>query len=73
MAVSGRLDRTGGGVWLSMLAVQNANVGIASTLMALPPVILIVFEGAILRKPVGWQAGMGTCLAFCGVALLFMH
>ena len=61
------------GVWLSMLAVQNANVGIASTLMALPPVILIVYEGTILRKPVGWQAVMGTCLAFCGVALLFMH
>ena len=60
------------GVWLSMLAVQNANVGIASTLMALPPVILIVYEGLILRKPVGFQAVAGTCLAFGGVALLFM-
>lgn len=61
------------GVWLSMIAVQNANVGIASTLMALPPVLLIVYEGAILRKPVGWQAVLGTCLAFAGVALLFLH
>ncbi|WP_289078110.1 DMT family transporter [uncultured Thalassospira sp.] len=61
------------GVWLSMLAVQNANVGIASTLMALPPVLLIVYEGAILRRPVGWQAIIGTCLAFAGVALLFLH
>ena len=61
------------GVWLSMMAVQNANVGIASTLMALPPVLLIVYEGIILRKPVGWQAVAGTCLAFAGVALLFLH
>lgn len=59
------------GVWLSMFAVQNANVGIASTLMALPPVLLIVYEGVILRKSVGWQAVAGTCLAFAGVALLF--
>jgi drug/metabolite transporter (DMT)-like permease len=60
------------GVWLSMLAVQNANVGIASTLMALPPVLLIVYEGVVQRKPVGLQAVAGTCLAFVGVALLFM-
>jgi len=61
------------GGWLSMAAVQNANVGIASTLMALPPVLLIVYEGLVMRKPVGWQAVAGTCLAFAGVALLFMH
>ncbi|MCC9624083.1 DMT family transporter [Thalassospira sp. MA62] len=61
------------GVWLSMLAVQNANVGIASTLMALPPVLLIVYEGVLLRKPVGMRAIAGTCLAFVGVALLFLH
>lgn len=61
------------GVWLSMAAVQNANVGIASTLMALPPVLLIVYEGLVMRKPVGWQAVAGTCLAFAGVTLLFMH
>jgi drug/metabolite transporter (DMT)-like permease len=61
------------GVWLSMVAVQNANVGIASTLMALPPVLLIVYEGLILRRPVGPQAIIGTCMAFGGVALLFLH
>jgi len=60
------------GVWLSMLAVQNANVGIASTLMATPPVLLIIYEGVVLRKPVGWQAALGTCMAFAGVAILFL-
>ena len=60
------------GVWLSMLAVQNANVGIASTLMATPPVLLIVYEGVVLRRPVGLQAVIGTCMAFAGVALLFL-
>ncbi|WP_417813800.1 DMT family transporter [Thalassospira alkalitolerans] len=60
------------GVWLSMVAVQNANVGIASTLMALPPVLLIVYEGLVLRRPVGLQAVIGTAMAFGGVALLFL-
>ncbi|RCK48318.1 hypothetical protein TH25_14750 [Thalassospira profundimaris] len=60
------------GIWLSMLAVQNANVGIASTLMATPPVLLIVYEGVVLRRPVGLQAVIGTLMAFAGVALLFL-
>ncbi|MDP2696698.1 DMT family transporter [Thalassospira sp.] len=59
------------GIWLSMTAVQNANVGIASTLMALPPVLLIVYEMVVLRRRVGLQAILGTLLAFAGVALLF--
>lgn len=59
------------GIWLSLTAVQYAPLGIASTLMALPPVLLIPLEYLIERKPVTTRSIVGTVLAFLGVALLF--
>ncbi|MDT8305019.1 MAG: DMT family transporter [Anaerolineae bacterium] len=60
------------GIWLSMVAVQQARLGIASTLMALPPVILIPVEFVIFRTPVSRRGVLGTLLAFSGVALIFL-
>ncbi len=59
------------GIWLSLIAVQNARLGIASTLMALPPVILIPLEFAFFRRRVSARGIAGTMLAMAGVALLF--
>lgn len=59
------------GIWLSLVAVQHARLGIAATLMALPPVLLIPLEYFILRKPVSLRGVMGTAVAMLGVALLF--
>ena len=60
------------GVWLSMVAVQHAPVGIASTLMALPPVLLIPLERWIFREPISGRAIAGTLVALCGAAVLFL-
>jgi drug/metabolite transporter (DMT)-like permease len=60
------------GIWLSLVAVQLARLGIASTLMALPPVILIPVEYAIYRTGISKRAIAGTMLAFAGVALIFL-
>ncbi|MGD2077553.1 MAG: DMT family transporter [Chloroflexota bacterium] len=60
------------GVWLSLQAVQLAPVGIASTLMALPPVILIPLGYFLYGERVGRRGIIGTVVAFCGVALIFM-
>lgn len=60
------------GIWLSMVAVQLARLGIASTLMALPPVILIPVEYVVYRTRVSWRAVVGTLIAFAGVALIFL-
>ena len=60
------------GVSSSLLAVQHAEVGVASTLMALPPVILLPVSHFVFKEKVGWQAVAGTLLAIGGVAVLFL-
>lgn len=60
------------GVTLSIIAIQNIEVGIASTLMALPPVFLLPLCYLMFQERVGWQAMLGTCVAMAGVALMFL-
>jgi drug/metabolite transporter (DMT)-like permease len=60
------------GVSSSLLAVQHTEVGVASTLMALPPVILLPISYFAFREKLGWQAVAGTFLAILGVAVLFL-
>jgi drug/metabolite transporter (DMT)-like permease len=60
------------GVSASLLAVQHAEVGVASTLMALPPVIILPISYFLLKERIGWQAILGTVLAIAGVAVLFL-
>lgn len=60
------------GVSSSLLAVQHAEVGVASTLMAFPPVILLPVSHFVFKEKVGWQAVAGTLLAIGGVAVLFL-
>jgi drug/metabolite transporter (DMT)-like permease len=60
------------GIWFSLTAVQLTRVGIAATLMALPPIILIPLGYLIYRERVSRRAVLGTVLAFSGVALIFL-
>jgi len=60
------------GIWLSLVAIQNTRVGIASTLMALPPVLLIPIEYVLHGQRVSARGVTGTLLAFAGVALIFL-
>jgi drug/metabolite transporter (DMT)-like permease len=60
------------GVSASLLAVQHAEVGVASTLMALSPVIVLPISYFIFKEKVGWQGVAGTLLAIVGVAVLFL-
>ncbi len=60
------------GVTLSLFAVQNTAVGIASTLMALTPVFLLPIGYYFFKEKIGWSAIAGTLLAVAGVALLFL-
>ena len=60
------------GVSASLLAVQHAEIGVASTLMALPPVLLLPISYFVFKEKIGWQALAGTVLAIVGVAILFL-
>lgn len=60
------------GVWLSLIAVKYAYVGIASTLMALPPIILIPLSFIVFKEKITWGTVIGTIVALSGVALIFI-
>ena len=60
------------GVWLSLIAIQLARVGIASTLMALTPIILIPLSYFLYKEPISFRGVIGTVVAVVGVALIFL-
>jgi drug/metabolite transporter (DMT)-like permease len=59
------------GVSLSLFAIQNINIGIASTIIALPPIFLLPVGHFIFKEHISWRAIMGTFIAVIGVGLLF--
>ncbi|MFN8458211.1 MAG: DMT family transporter [Anaerolineae bacterium] len=60
------------GVWLSLLSIQLTHVGVASTLMALPPIFLLPISHFVFKEKLGWSAIAGTLIAMLGVAILFL-
>lgn len=60
------------GVTLNLFAIQKIEIGVASTLAALPPVILLPVSYFYFKERFGWQAILGTLVAMSGVALLFL-
>ncbi len=60
------------GIWLSLIAIQFTRLGIAATLMALPPILLIPVEFFVYKKPVSPRGIAGTIVAFIGVSLIFL-
>ncbi len=60
------------GVWLSMVAVQSSRVGVASTLMALTPVISLPVVRFALKERVSPRAIFGTLIAMAGVVLMLL-
>ena len=61
------------GVSASLLAVQHTAVGVASTIMALPPVIMLPISYFFYKEKLNWQSILGTLVAIGGVALLFLR
>ncbi|NOZ72583.1 MAG: DMT family transporter [Chloroflexi bacterium] len=60
------------GVTLSLVAVQATAVGIASTIIALPPIFLLPIGYFVFQERVGWRAVAGTVVALSGVAILLL-
>lgn len=60
------------GVSLSLMAVQYAKAGIASTLMALTPVLIILPYALIHKQKISIKEIIGTLITMIGVALFFL-
>jgi drug/metabolite transporter (DMT)-like permease len=58
------------GVALSLAALHYTSAGVASTIMALTPVMLIPFAVFIHKEHVSLRALVGTMVAFAGIVLL---
>jgi drug/metabolite transporter (DMT)-like permease len=61
------------GVWLSLIAIRYTSLGIATTLMALPPLFLLPIDRLVFGHKVRARAIWGTILAMAGVAMLFLN
>ena len=60
------------GVSLSLMAVRYTHAGIASTLMALTPVLIILPYALIYHQKVTVREVIGTMITITGVALFFL-
>lgn len=60
------------GVWLSLVAVRRAPVGIASTLMGLSPLVLIPFDHWVLGETITARSVAGTLVALTGAGVIFL-
>lgn len=60
------------GVSLSLMAVRYAHAGIASTLMALTPVLILVPEVLVNKKRIRPKEIIGLAVSITGVALFFL-
>ena len=60
------------GVGASLLAVQYTAAGIASTLMALTPIIIILPAWWIFKQPITLKSLVGAVISVIGVSLFFL-
>ncbi len=60
------------GVSLSLIAISYANIGIASTLMQLAPIILLPIGYYFFKERITIRAIIGTIIAILGASLLFL-
>jgi len=61
------------GITCSLIAVAYTKVGIAATLMATVPIIMLPVAFFYQKEKLSWRSVAGAFLAVAGVAILFLH
>lgn len=61
------------GITGSLIAIEYAKVGIASTLMATMPVIMLGISRYYFKEKLEWKAIVGAVLAVIGAAIIFLR
>ena len=60
------------GVGFSLMAVQYTAAGIASTLMAMTPIIIVLPAYWLFHEKITWKAILGALISVIGVSLFFL-
>ena len=60
------------GVSFSLLAVQHTQAGVAATLMAISPVLIIPPAIFLFKEKVNWKEILGAVITVIGVAMFFL-
>lgn len=60
------------GVWMSLVASDRTDLGIAQTLCSLSPVFILPFAATIYKEHISLRAVVGAVIAVAGSALLFV-
>ncbi|MCE5328611.1 MAG: DMT family transporter [Planctomycetaceae bacterium] len=60
------------GVGLQLLAAKNTKAGVATTLMAVAPVLILPFVIVLYREKISARAWIGALVAVAGVAMLML-
>jgi len=60
------------GVGFSLMAVQYTAAGIASTLMAMTPIIILLPSHLLFHEKITWRAVVGAVISVIGVSLFFL-
>lgn len=61
------------GITLSLVSVAHTTVGVAATLMATVPILMLPLVKYVQKETVSWRAIGGAVIAVAGVAILFMR
>jgi drug/metabolite transporter (DMT)-like permease len=60
------------GITFSLVAIANTQIGIASTIMATPPIIMLPMLWLFYKEKLSWRAIAGALVAVAGVGVLFL-
>jgi drug/metabolite transporter (DMT)-like permease len=61
------------GITGSLIAIEYAKVGIASTLMATMPIIMLPISRFYFKEKLDWKAIIGAFIAVVGAAIIFLR
>jgi drug/metabolite transporter (DMT)-like permease len=61
------------GISFSLIAIAHTSVGVAATIMATVPILMLPLVHFIHKERLSWKAIAGAVIAVAGVAVLFMR
>ncbi len=61
------------GISFSLIAIEHTKVGIAATIMAMVPILMLPLVRIFYKEKLSWRAIAGAFVAVVGVAMLFLR